>query len=116
MIEDEMLKFERVIVYWRRFGPFLEAAICAVVRAVLTAVIKRGGPLRAADVSQVRCSHLLPLTPSFLNVMWCDSYKMKMTCSKPSLDAGLNTFHLTAKSLWSVNEAFVIYRVLDAAH
>ncbi|CAD7699455.1 unnamed protein product [Ostreobium quekettii] len=51
-IEEEMVKFERVVVYWHKFGPFLETAICAVVRAVLTTIITRAGISRPTEFTQ----------------------------------------------------------------
>ena len=48
-IDEEMAKYERVIVYWNKFGPILEASICSVVRAVLTSAIRQSGLARVKN-------------------------------------------------------------------
>lgn len=37
-MEDQMSKFERIIIYWHSLGPHLERTICSVVRTVVGAV------------------------------------------------------------------------------
>ncbi|GMH43636.1 hypothetical protein BSKO_11558 [Bryopsis sp. KO-2023] len=43
LLEDQLAKFERIVVYWHALGPFLEKAISSVVRASLAAVSKQCG-------------------------------------------------------------------------
>lgn len=45
-VVHEMHRFERVITHWPLFGPYLEAAVCVVLRAVLAAVSRQCGMTR----------------------------------------------------------------------
>jgi hypothetical protein len=46
----EMGRYARVIAHWPIFGPYLEAAMCIVLRTIIAAVSRQCGMV------QVRCS------------------------------------------------------------
>ena len=54
-IEAEVRRYERVITYWRVFGPQLEGAVCASLRETTAAVTRQCG------LAQVL--HLAPRQP-----------------------------------------------------
>ncbi len=55
-IRGEVLRYERVITYWPTFGPSLEGAVCASLRATTAAVSRQCGLVPLAGVSTKRSS------------------------------------------------------------
>ena len=53
-IRGEVLRYERVITYWPTFGPSLEGAVCASLRATTAAVSRQCGLVTLAGVSMKR--------------------------------------------------------------
>eukprot|EP00775_Hariotina_reticulata_P004797 gene4797-5047_t len=45
-VVGEMHRYERVITHWPLFGPYLEAALCVVLRSILAAVSRQCGMMR----------------------------------------------------------------------
>jgi hypothetical protein len=45
-VVGEMHRYERVITHWPLFGPYLEAALCVVLRTILAAVSRQCGMMR----------------------------------------------------------------------
>lgn len=45
-VVNEMHRYERVITYWPLFGPYIEAALCVVLRSIIGAVSRQCGMTR----------------------------------------------------------------------
>ncbi|KAF8071059.1 SPBC16D10.01c [Scenedesmus sp. PABB004] len=45
-VVNEMHRYERVIAHWPLFGPYLEASLCVVLRAIIAAVSRQCGMTR----------------------------------------------------------------------
>lgn len=48
-IVNEMGRYERVITHWPLFGPYLEAALCVVLRSIVSAVSRQCGMTRVRN-------------------------------------------------------------------
>lgn len=48
-VVGEMSRYERVITHWPLFGPYLEAALCVVLRAIVAAVSRQCGMTRVRN-------------------------------------------------------------------
>ncbi len=51
-VAAEMGRYDRVISHWPIFGPYLEAAMCIVLRAVIAAVSRQCGMVQVRHVWQ----------------------------------------------------------------
>ena len=51
-VVNEMHRYERVIMHWPLFGPYLEAALCVALRAVMGAVSRQCGMTRIRNAPE----------------------------------------------------------------
>lgn len=61
-IAAEVGRYERVIIYWRVFGPQLEGAVCAAMRETTASVTRQCGLAQVGLLCQICCLPILYCT------------------------------------------------------